>query len=69
MVEIGLFNDNDVEPTERFTVSLSSNSRAILGEPSSVYIQDDDGVYCINRTKSTFIVVAVVVLFVMACQL
>ncbi|XP_028401134.1 uncharacterized protein LOC114524110 isoform X2 [Dendronephthya gigantea] len=41
-VEIDLFNDNDDEPTERFTVSLSSNSRAILGEPSFVYIEDDD---------------------------
>ena len=51
MVEISLFNDNVVEPTERFTVSLSSNSRAILGKPSSVYIQDDDSMYCINGTK------------------
>ena len=42
-VEIGLVDDGDDEPTEKFTVSLSSNSNAVLGGPSSVNIQDDDG--------------------------
>lgn len=44
-VSIGVVNDPDDEPTEKFTVSLSSDSPAILGGPSSVIIQDDDGNY------------------------
>ena len=42
---IGISNDLDDKPTEKFTVSLSSDSPAILGGPSSVNIQDDDGNY------------------------
>ena len=43
VVEFELIDDDDVEPTESFTVSLSSSSRATLGGPSTVNIQDDDG--------------------------
>ena len=42
-VDIDLVDDRNVEPTETFTVSLSSKSRAVLGKPSDVNIQDDDG--------------------------
>lgn len=42
-VEIDLFDDLSIEPTETFTVSLSSKSRAILGKSSAVNIQDVDG--------------------------
>ena len=42
-VDIGLVADRNVEPNEKFTVSLSSKSPAVLGGPSDVNIQDDDG--------------------------
>lgn len=43
-VEIELVDDNDDEPTENFTVSLSSNFPVNLQrKPSTVKIQDDDG--------------------------
>ena len=43
-VYIGLLDDRNVEPNETFTVSLSSKSpRAVLGQPSDVNIEDDDG--------------------------
>ena len=43
-VEILVIEDFLDEPTEKFTVVLSSNSRAILGGPSVVKIlEDDDG--------------------------
>ena len=42
-VDIGLVDDRNVEPNEKFTVSLSSKSPAVLGGPSDVNIQDDDG--------------------------
>ena len=42
-VDISLVDDRIVEPTETFTVFLSSNSGAVLGEPSAVKIEDDDG--------------------------
>ena len=41
-VNIDLTDDPDDEPTENFTVSLSSNSRVILGGPSTVNIRDND---------------------------
>ena len=44
-VNIDLVDDTDYEPTEKFTVSLSSNSRVVLGGPSTVNIQDDDRKY------------------------
>jgi hypothetical protein len=44
-VNIDLIDDTDYEPTEKFTVSLSSNSRVVLGGPSTVNIQDDDRKY------------------------
>ena len=44
-VDIGLIDDPDDEPTQNFTVSLSSNSRVVLGGPSFVNIQDDDRKY------------------------
>ena len=44
-VDINLIDDRNVEPTEKFTVSLSSKSSAVLGEPSDVNIEDDDGKY------------------------
>lgn len=51
VVEIGLIDDFVDEPTEKFTVSLSSDSRAILGGPSSVNIIDDDGNYFENEER------------------
>ena len=42
-VDIVLIDDSVDEPTEKFTVFLSSDSRAILGRPSTVNIEDDDG--------------------------
>lgn len=42
-VDIGLVDDTDDEPTEKFTLFLSSNSRVILGGPSAVNIIDNDG--------------------------
>lgn len=44
-VVIGIVDDSVDEPMEKFSVGLSSNSRAILGGPSSVNIQDNDGKY------------------------
>ena len=43
VVDIALLDDSVDEPTKNFTVSLSSDSPAILGRPSTVYIEDDDG--------------------------
>ena len=43
VVQINLVNDRHDEPTEKFTVSLASNSRVILGNSSKVKILDDDG--------------------------
>ena len=42
-VDIDLVDDSVDEPTEKFTVILSSDSRVILGRPSTVNIEDDDG--------------------------
>ena len=42
-VDIDLVDDSVDEPTEEFTVMLSSDSRVILGRPSTVNIEDDDG--------------------------
>ena len=48
-VEIELIDDDDDEPTENFTVSLSSNSRVNLQrKPSVVKILDDDGIFFIS---------------------
>ena len=43
VVDIGLVDDSDDEPQEEFIVSLSSNSLVVLGPPSTISIQDDDG--------------------------
>jgi hypothetical protein len=45
LVEIRLVDDSVDESREKFTVFLSSNSSAIMGGPSSVNIEDDDGYY------------------------
>ena len=42
-IEIELVDDQRVEDTESFILSLASSSPVILGEPSSVNIIDDDG--------------------------
>lgn len=44
-IEIEVVDDQWVEPTESFVLSLASSSPAILGEPSSVNIIDNDGKY------------------------
>ena len=44
-IEIEVVDDLKVEPTESFVLSLASSSSAILGEPSSVNIIDNDGKY------------------------
>ncbi len=44
-IEIEVVDDQRVEPTESFILSLTSSSPAILGEPSSVNIIDNDGKY------------------------
>jgi hypothetical protein len=44
-IEIEVVDDLKVEPTESFVLSLASSSPAILGEPSSVNIIDNDGKY------------------------
>jgi hypothetical protein len=44
-IEIEVVDDLNVEPTESFVLSLASSSFAILGEPSSVNIIDNDGKY------------------------
>ena len=43
IVEIGLIDDDVIEPTEEFTVRLSSATRVALGPPATVRIQDNDG--------------------------
>jgi hypothetical protein len=42
-VGIDLVDDDVVEPTEEFTVRLSSSTRAAFGSPATVRIADNDG--------------------------
>ena len=58
VVEFDLIDDDDVEPTESFTVSLSSSSRATLGGPSTVNIQDDDGNNSLKKLSPKVCIIA-----------
>lgn len=58
LVTVGLVDDNVDEPTEKFVVSLSSDGPAILGDPSSVYIEDDDGNYSLRKLRFRFLLAA-----------
>jgi hypothetical protein len=42
MVEIDLIDDDVIEPTEEFTVRLSSSMRVAVGSPATVRIEDND---------------------------
>ncbi|XP_046846522.1 uncharacterized protein LOC124440254 isoform X2 [Xenia sp. Carnegie-2017] len=54
VVQINLVNDRHDEPTEEFRVSLSSNSRVILGNSSKVKILDDDAPPVIEFTRPVY---------------
>lgn len=50
-IEVGPIDDANDESTEKFSLSLSSNSRAILGKPSTVNIIDNDGNLCLSLSS------------------